>query len=257
MVRPAEVGSACAHLGTVELLGYPVATGSRQEVFEMLWQRMLSRQVTHVVTLNPEMIVCARRDGLAARTLRNADVFVADGVGLALAARVLRRGGVERYPGIDLAHDLLERLAQAQGSAFLLGAKPGIAQRAAAQLHEQLPGLRIAGTQHGYFKAEEEAGIVLNIAGLKPDLLLVGLGSPKQEEFIQKYREQVQAPLMIGVGGALEVFAGEKRRAPRWAQRAGMEWAYRSMTDISRYKRLGVLPRFVGLVLHEALGGGK
>lgn len=223
----------------------------------MLWQRLLSRQATHVVTLNPEMIVRGQRDAAAAQVLHDADVYIADGVGLVWAAGVLRRPGIERFPGIDLAGELLTRLAHTGGSVYLLGARPGIAQQAGQRLVQQLPGLRLAGTHHGYFSAAEEAAVVSNIAAAQPDMLLVGMGSPRQEEFIRDYRSQLSVPLMVGVGGALEVFAGVKRRAPRWVQRAGIEWAYRSMADISRYKRLGVLPRFVGLVVREALGGAR
>lgn len=255
MVRPAEVGGACARFGTADLLGYPVATGSQSEVLEMLWQRLLSRRPTHVVTLNPEMIVRAQRNQAAFTALHQADVFVADGVGLTWAAGMLKKQGIQRYPGVDLADGLLERLAGMQGRVYLLGGKPGVAERAAERLVQLKPGLIIAGTQHGYFSTDEEEDIVLNIAASQPDMLLAGLGSPKQEEFITRYKGQLNAPLMIGVGGALDVFAGLKRRAPRWVQRAGMEWAYRSLADISRYKRLGVLPIFVGMALREALGG--
>jgi N-acetylglucosaminyldiphosphoundecaprenol N-acetyl-beta-D-mannosaminyltransferase len=255
MVRPAEVGGACARSGTAELLGYPVTTGSQSEVLEMLWQRLLSRRPTHVVTLNPEMIVRARRNRAASDALHCADMFVADGVGLTWAADMLKKHGIQRYPGIDLADGLLSRLAGMQGRVYLLGSKPGVAQRAAERLVQQKPGLIIAGTYHGYFNSAEEADVVSNISATRPDLLLVGLGSPKQEEFITQHKDQLNAPLMIGVGGSLDVFAGLIRRAPRWIQRAGMEWAYRSLVDISRYKRLGVLPVFIGTVLHEALGG--
>jgi N-acetylglucosaminyldiphosphoundecaprenol N-acetyl-beta-D-mannosaminyltransferase len=254
MVRPAEVGSACTPPVTVELLGYPIVSGKREEVLDLLWRRLQTRECTHLVTLNPEMIVRARRDRQAANALRRADMFVADGVGVVWAAGMLKRQGIERYPGIDLAMDLIQRMAQQNMSIFLLGAKEGVAERAAERLAQVAPGLSIAGTQHGYFETSEESAIAANIAQAQPDMLLVGMGYPKQEMFIGSYRGQLHVPLMIGAGGALEVIAGDKRRAPRWMQRAGMEWAYRSMADLSRYKRLGVLPAFIGLVLRETMG---
>lgn len=255
MIRPAEVGGACTQIGTAELLGYPVATGSQSEVLEMLWQRLLSRRLTHVVTLNPEMIVHARRNRSAFDALHAADVYIADGVGLTWAAGILKRHGIRRFPGIDLADALLSRLAAVEGRVFLLGGKPGVAQRAAKRLEQLKPGLCVAGMQDGYFSQNDESKVVLNIAAAQPDMLLAGLGSPKQEAFITKYKDQLDIPLLIGIGGALDVFAGDKRRAPGWVQRAGMEWAYRSLMDISRYKRLGVLPVFIGMTLHEAMGG--
>jgi N-acetylglucosaminyldiphosphoundecaprenol N-acetyl-beta-D-mannosaminyltransferase len=242
-------------LETANLLGFPVAAGTREDVLRALLGRLAARRVTHVVTLNPEMVVSARRDAKARATLRGGDVFVADGVGLTWAAQRLHVKGIERYPGVDLAYDALRAIAPGGGSAYLLGSKPGIAQRAAAALQTELPGLKICGTHSGYYSAAEESALVANIAGLKPDILLVGMGSPRQEEFIITHKEQLAVPLLIGVGGSLEVYSGEKPRAPELIRRSGMEWAYRSILDISRLKRLGVLPGFVMTVLREARGG--
>jgi len=221
-----------------------------------IWRRYAGGGPTHIVTLNPEMVMAARRNPQVFDLIRRADLFVADGVGITWAAKQLTRSRVQRYPGIDLAWDLMSRLAAKQASVFLVGARPGVADRAAGNLTSQLPGLNIAGVVDGYFGPEDESAVVANICRVKPDLLLVGMGSPKQEGFISSNRDELGIPLMIGVGGALEVFAGEKQRAPKFIQRSGLEWSYRALKDLSRLKRIGVLPRFVALVLKEALMGG-
>ena len=118
-----------------------------------------------------------------------------------------------------------------------------------------MPGLAVCGAASGYYTSVGEPAIAANIAAARPDLLLVGMGCPKQEEFISRYRSELYAPLMIGVGGSLEVFSGLRARAPEIIRRCGMEWAYRSILDISRMKRLGVLPRFVLSVLRQPKGG--
>ena len=256
MLCPAEVGAG-AHAQTVDVLGFAVAAGSRQQVLDELWLRLERRAPTHVVTLNPEMIERAWRQPSVRRLVAAADVLVADGVGLEWASKVLGAARVTRYPGIDLALDLMTRLAQRGGAVYLLGAAPKVAAEAASRLQAQLPGLIIAGCADGYFTAPEESGRVAAIVAAKPDMLLVGMGFPKQEEFIARYRDEMGATLMIGVGGALEVFAGHKRRAPALVQRAGLEWAYRSLQDVSRLKRLGVLPRFIWLVLRRAGGRSR
>jgi N-acetylglucosaminyldiphosphoundecaprenol N-acetyl-beta-D-mannosaminyltransferase len=255
MTRPAEVGRACADISTAELLGFPVVTGSREALLTALLARLASRRSTHVVTLNPEMVIASRRAAKVREVLQRGDVFVADGVGLTWAAGVLHISDIERYPGVDLAYDAMRAIAPQCGSAYLLGSKPGVAEQAAEALMRELPGLKIAGIHSGYYTPAEESALVANIAAAKPDLLLVGMGCPKQEEFISNNREQLNAPLMIGVGGSLDVYAGVKPRAPEMIRRCGMEWAYRSILDISRLKRLGVLPGFVMTVLREARGG--
>jgi N-acetylglucosaminyldiphosphoundecaprenol N-acetyl-beta-D-mannosaminyltransferase len=253
MVSPAEVGGMGAHINASELLGYPVCTGEPQEVLDLLWDRLNRRQQTHVVTLNAEMILASERQPAAREALDAADVYVADGVGLTWAARMLRKSSVHRYPGIDLVYDLMVRLTNGEGSVYLLGAKPGVADEAGKRLAAGIPGLRIAGTRDGYFSQEEEPEVVKRISELEPALLLVGMGCPRQERFILTHRDTMRVPLMVGVGGALEVFAGRRSRAPRWIRGTGFEWAFRAMQDTSRLKRVGLLPRFIGMVLTQAI----
>jgi N-acetylglucosaminyldiphosphoundecaprenol N-acetyl-beta-D-mannosaminyltransferase len=253
MIRPAEVGSVCARIEVSEVLGYPLCVGEPREVLEVVWTRLRSREQTHVVTLNAEMILAAQREPAAQEVLHKGDIYVSDGVGLTWAARMLRKNTVHRYPGIDLAFDTMEKLAAENGSVYLLGSEDGVAHEAGNKLREQLPGLRIIGTASGFFSARKEPSIVANIAELKPDLLLVGMGCPKQERFIAEHRHELGAVIMVGVGGALEIFAGRRSRAPRWMRGTGLEWAYRSMQDMSRFKRLGLLPKFVFMVLQQAM----
>jgi len=253
MVSPAEVGGMGAHVNVSELLGYPVCTGEPREVLSLLWNRLKRRQQTHVVTLNAEMILASERQPAARAALGAADVYVADGVGLAWAARMLRRSSVHRYPGIDLVYDLMAKLASDGGSVYLLGSGPGVAEEAGRRLVARMPGLKIAGARKGYFNTEEEQTTVDRIRELQPDMLLVGMGCPRQERFIINHRAAMHVPLMVGVGGAIEVFAGKRSRAPRWMRGTGLEWAFRAMQDTSRLKRVGLLPRFIGIVLWQAM----
>lgn len=231
--------------------------GDNSAVLEQLWQRCIHGSVTHVVTLNPEMVMLAKTRPAVRDALLRGDIFIADGVGLEWAAVVLKRQGIQRYPGIDLVYDLTERLAETGGSVYLLGSKPGVAQAAGAKLAEQLPGLRLAGVRDGYFDESETETVVGEIEASGASMLLVGMGCPRQEEFLMRYRERLRVPLLIGIGGALEVFAGQKSRAPEWVRHSGIEWAYRTTQDISRLRRLGVLPRFILMVLNMAWQGPR
>lgn len=242
-----------ARIEVSDVLGYPVCMGEPQEVLELLWQRLTAGKRTHVVTLNAEMILAAEREPAAQDALGSADIYISDGVGLTWAARMLRKHAVHRYPGIDLVYDLMRKLAGNRGSVYLLGAEPGVAEAAGRCLVDGLPGLDVVGVRDGFFAAAQETEVVSNINGARPDLLLVGMGCPKQERFIAAHRDELHAPVMVGVGGALEVFAGRRARAPKWMRGTGLEWAFRSMQDLTRLKRLGLLPRFILLVLRQAM----
>lgn len=251
------MGFLGASVNVTELLGFRLLTGERRAILNHLWERGRSGTPTHVLTLNPEMVMQAQADPHVRELLAQTDVCVADGVGIEWAARQLGKTGIERYPGVELASDLLDRLAAEQGGVFLLGSAPGVAAEAAWRLEQSRPGLRVTGAVDGYFKPEEEMDLVDTISGSGSDLLLVGMGCPRQEAFIARHRTRLGIPLMIGVGGSLDVFSGRKQRAPEWVMRGKLEWAWRSMQDISRLKRLGVLPRFVVRVLGEAWRGRR
>jgi N-acetylglucosaminyldiphosphoundecaprenol N-acetyl-beta-D-mannosaminyltransferase len=236
-----------AALPTVDLLGFPLCTASRAQVLDWLWQRLQSKEQTHVVTLNPEMVLLDKANPNP--HLHAADLYVADGVGIVWAAKKLPGKSIDRYPGVDLAHDLMAKLAEAKRSVYLLGSAPGVADAASSHLTAALPGLTIAGTRDGYFAPGGDAEVAGQIRQSGADLLLVGMGCPRQEGFIAMQRDTLGVPVMIGVGGALDVFAGVKKRAPQWVQRIGMEWAWRGLSEPSRLKRQLALPRFAALVL--------
>lgn len=246
----------------VDVLGVPVDRVTLDEASEAaasLWESAGSH---HVVTVNPELIMAALEgpDGPALRrVLAEASLSVADGVGVVWASRLLDEPLPGRVPGIELAERLLERAAAAGKRLFLLGGRPGVAEEAAKRLEERYPGLNVAGTYHGYFDtrpAEGDEGVEA-VAGCKVDLLLVGMGAPKQELWIARRKEQLGAKVMIGVGGALDVFAGRVKRAPAFLRRAGLEWAYRLATQPWRARRMTALPRFALRVLQAAWKGDR
>lgn len=234
-----------------DIFGYPVAGGSREQIVDELLRAGSREHPVHVLTLNPEIVVNGQALGSEGEAVRAADFCVADGVGISWSSAILSGRRIARYPGIDLALDLIARLALRGGAVYLLGAKPGVAERAAGKLTEQYRGLKIAGFRDGYFAAEDEAAVVANIADAKPDLLLVGMGSPRQEGFITSYKRKLGAPLLIGVGGAFDVLAGDLPRAPRIVQQLGLEWVFRALMDTARLRRLASLPRFLWLMVVE------
>ena len=209
----------------------------------------------YAVTPNPEIVWLARKQPQLKEALNGADLVVPDGIGIVYAARILGRPLPARIPGIELASGLLKRLAETGGSVYLLGAKPGVAERAAKRLREQYPGLVIAGTGDGYFR--EDGPVIERINACKPRVLFVCLGFPRQELWMFQHRDQINASLMLGLGGSMDVFAGDVKRAPESWRRLNLEWFYRLVTQPSRIGRMLKLPVFLLSVVWERLKNGK
>lgn len=202
----------------------------------------------YIVTANPEIVLRCREDAAYAAAVNGAKLVLADGVGDLCAARILGTPLPGRVAGADLVPRLLARLAERGGSVFLYGARPGVAERAGESLQSACPGLRIAGTENGYIS--DETALLEALEREKPDLLLLGLGAPRQELWMAENRQRTPA-VMIGVGGLLDVFAGDIPRAPESWQRLGLEWLYRLLCEPRRFKRVIRLPKILLLALRE------
>jgi len=202
----------------------------------------------YVVTPNPEFILSAKKDENFRSILNGADLAVPDGVGVVYAAKLLGTPLKSKVPGIDFAQGLLGHMDAAGMSLFLLGAKPGVAEKAAENLTNAYPGLRICGVHDGYFK--EDGPVVEEIKAVGPDVVFVCLGAPKQELWMVQNGPDTGARLAIGLGGSLDVFAGTVERAPERWQKMGMEWLYRLIKEPRRIGRMAKLP----LILVDAAG---
>ncbi len=203
----------------------------------------------YIVTPNAEITYRAYRNPGFSRLLAGAAMRLPDGVGVTLGARLFG-GRLSRYPGIELAEELLAAAPPEGLRLFLLGGRPGVAMRAGASLSRRYPHIRIVGARHGYFPPEEEGRVWEEICTARPDLLFVCLGSPRQERWMAA--RPLPAPA-IGLGGALDVWAGDLRRAPRLLRRAGLEWLWRLLSEPRRWRRTAALPRFLLALLRARL----
>ena len=206
----------------------------------------------YAVTPNPEIVEVCRKDPEAMEAVNGADLVLADGIGVIYGAKILGTPLKGRVTGIGFAQELMGRMAENGKSLYLLGAKPGVAEKAARKLESQYPGLRIAGTHDGYF--QEDAPMVQAIRDSGADVVFVCLGAPKQEKWMKKNGEATGARLLVGLGGCLDVFSGEVRRAPEAFQRLGLEWLYRLAKEPSRIGRMMKIPLFL---VHAAGEKGK
>jgi N-acetylglucosaminyldiphosphoundecaprenol N-acetyl-beta-D-mannosaminyltransferase len=208
----------------------------------------------YAVTPNPEIVNLARGDQDYARILKEASLVLPDGIGVIYASRILGRPLQSRVPGIDFASGLLAELAKTGGRLFLLGAKPGVAEQAGENLKKAYPGLVICGTHDGYFSDDQE--VVDSIRASNAQVAFVCLGAPKQEKWMATHGPATGAHLMVGLGGALDVYAGNVKRAPAVWQKLGLEWCYRLLHQPSRVGRMAKLPLFL-LEAAKERGKGK
>ena len=232
----------------IDILGVAFDALTLDEAAERADALMLARNGGSIVTANPEIVLRCQKDAAYAAAVNGAQLVLADGVGDLYAAKLLRTPLPERVAGSDLVPRLIARLAARGGSVFLYGAKPGVAQRAGEALAGAYPGVRIAGTENGYIS--DETALFAALEREKPDLLLLGLGAPRQELWMARSSQNVTA-VMIGVGGFLDVLAGDVPRAPTAWRRLGLEWLYRLLREPRRIKRMIRLPEILLLALRE------
>lgn len=226
-----------------------------EEAVERGKQLMAQPGGHYVVTPNPEIVWLAQERADFRDTLNRADMVVPDGIGVIYAAKILGTPLKERVPGFELATHLIHYASEAGLGVYLLGAKPGVAERAAENLKQAHPGLKVVGTGDGYFKEDEPVLERIRASGAR--LVLVCLGFPKQELWMDAHRSEVGQALMLGVGGSMDVFAGDVKRAPDFWCRIGLEWFYRLMKQPSRIGRMMKLPVFLLSVIGDRLKNGK
>ena len=240
-------------LAVADVLGCNIHCVGMDEALAIAERFLSERTPHHIVTADASAVVIAQRDEEFRSILNTADLVVPDSNGVVWACRMLGYPVRERVAGVDLM-DRLCRLAAERGfSAFFYGAAPGVAEAAAKNLEAAYPGLRVVGTMHGYAPDSEESSIVARIRALRPDMLFVALGIPRQEKWIHRNKQALGVPLAMGVGGSLDCFSGRVKRAPVWLRERGLEWAYRLAKDPRKFRKVAMLPHFALMVLLQSV----
>jgi len=237
----------------VDILGVGFDRVDLAAAAERIIERHAAGQRTFVITANPEFVMLCRGDADLGKIARAADLVVADGTGVLVASRVLRDPLPGRVPGRLLVPAVLQL---ASGPVFMLGAAPGVAERAAAALVRRIPSLLVAGTHAGSPAPEEDEAIRARIQTTDARVVLVAYGMPAQERWIAR-----NMPLLpsvrtaIGVGGVFDQLAGRVRLPPRFVHAIGLEWLWRLGFEPSRWRRQRVLPIFAALVARQRILG--
>jgi len=239
----------------IDLLGCPVDALTMAQTIARVEDAIARRETVQHVAINAAKVVRYQHDAALREAVDGCELATADGQPVVWAARVLGRPLPERVAGIDLMLRLLEVSRDRGHGVFLLGARAEVLERAEAEIKRRHPGVRIVGRHHGYFGRDDEARVVDEVAAAAPDILFVALETPAKELFLARNRARLAVPFVMGVGGSFDVLAGERRRAPRWMRRSGLEWLFRLLQDPRRLARRYAVgnTRFMWLVLRDAV----
>jgi N-acetylglucosaminyldiphosphoundecaprenol N-acetyl-beta-D-mannosaminyltransferase len=196
---------------------------------------------------NVHTIHLAKKNQKFRTIINNCDLMLSDGSGLTLAGKLFGTPILQNLNGTDFTPGLFSKAMHEGWTIYLLGARPNVVERCRAQLLERYPDLKIVGYHDGHSLQEHESAIIGEIKTKQPDILFIALGSPLQESWIASHAHEINAGISMGVGGLFDFIAGERKRAPRWMRRLGLEWVYRFLQDpVTKWKRVFVeIPVFL------------
>lgn len=255
-VLPSE--SALAPLPAVDVLGTTIHAVGMQQALDACASAIDTRTRFRIGVVNAAKMVNMRRQPLLAESVAGSDLVLADGAAVVWASRILRRPLPERVAGIDLFENLLELGNERGYSAYFFGARQEVLDEVLLRVGSRFPNLRIAGSRNGYYDDDQAEEIAADIAQSRPDMLFIGITSPRKELFLAAFADQMAVPVSHGVGGSFDVFAGKVSRAPRVMQKLGLEWLHRVYQEPRRmWKRYAVTNTlFIGMVLRALITGG-
>ncbi len=239
----------------INYFGIEVTDASLEEIVEWCVVQIRQRRTIHLVTLNPDQFLRFEHDRLYHAIYHHADLVFVDGIGIILSSLLLKERFQHRVAGADLMEALCSRAAKEHFSVFLFGALPQVNKRAQKILESRYPELQIVGGDSAIVSEEgdmiDDVQPIEKISALKPDILFVALGTPKQEKWIAKYRAEMDVHCLFGVGATFDFISGYQKRAPLWLQRIGLEWLFRLLHEPRRlWKRYLIgIPSFIIFVI--------
>ena len=238
----------------VEVMGAPVDPWTMAQTVAATDALIKDGRFAHLIGVNADKLLQMRDDAEMDACVRRCEVVNADGASMVMAANKLGVPLPERVAGIDLMWELCA-LAEREGHrVYLLGAKAEVVEKTADVLAEKYPGMAIVGYRDGYFGNDEFDAVIAQVEETKPDIVFVGITSPKKERLIERFRELGAKGAFVGVGGSFDVVSGNIPRAPMWMQRANLEWLFRMVQEPKRLVKRYVVgnTRFYLLLRKEA-----
>lgn len=236
----------------VRVLGSPVDVADMDEALAFVGKSLQEKAMgKYILAVNPEKVFALKQNPFLLDMFEKAALLVPDGIGIVKAIRLLHKKKVKRVAGADLMQKICEQAATARHTVFLYGGSEDVNKKAVEVLLKRYPGLKIAGRSNGYVTPEDMATLIRKINESGSDILFIGLGSPKQEQWIAENLPKLQVKICQGIGGTLDTIAGTVKRAPVVFQKMGLEWLYRLINEPHRFRRQLALPKFALLVLKE------
>jgi N-acetylglucosaminyldiphosphoundecaprenol N-acetyl-beta-D-mannosaminyltransferase len=254
-----EVQANGRRAGRVTVLGCPLDAVTMGQAVNRVERAIVAGRTYQHVSVNAAKLVKYQSDPVLREVIVTCDLVTADGQAVVWAARLLGQTLPERVTGIDLMGELLDLAARRGYGVYLLGARQPVLERTEAAIKERFPGLRIVGRHHGYFALADEEAIVEEIRDRRPELLFVARETPAKELFLARHEHRLGVPFVMGVGGAFDVIAGVRRRAPARLRRLGLEWLYRLLQEPRRLAGRYILgnSHFIWLVARELARGSS
>lgn len=239
----------------IDLFNINIDNLTMQETLQRIEEFINSRDYHQHIVVNVNKVIKANKDKILRKIINSCDLINADGMPLVWASKILGKPLKMRVAGVDLFLALIEVAAKKNWKLYFLGAKIDMLKKVVNDLAERYPSLKIVGCRDGYWAENEEARIVEDIKNTHPDILFVGISSPKKEYFLSEYLERMKVPLAMGVGGSFDILAGNAKRAPLWMQKYALEWFFRFLQEprrlFKRYFVEGVY--FIKILLKELI----
>jgi N-acetylglucosaminyldiphosphoundecaprenol N-acetyl-beta-D-mannosaminyltransferase len=245
--------TVAASTPTVSLFDIPIAAVTMDAALDLIDRAIVDRRPLQIGVVNAAKVVNMGSDAGLRGAVLSSDVIFADGASVVWASRLLGAPLPERVAGIDLMTGMLARGNTRHYRVFCLGATEEVLAATVARIRAEYPGVEVVGHHHGYFKRDKEERVARMIAIARPDILFVAMTSPKKEEFMARWSDEMKVPICHGVGGSFDVMAGKVKRAPELWQRLGLEWLYRVKQEPGRlWKRYLVTNvQFIMMVARE------
>lgn len=234
------------------ILGQPIDVISLEEALYIIESCLKNSNQLKIVTLNPEMVILAEKNIEFQAAINNANLIIPDGTGIIWALKKQGLTSAKRIPGIELTERILDIGDNLKKKVAIFGSKKQVLELATCNLKHKFSNINFVKAIHGYQSKDKDSEVADEIAKEFPDIVIVALGTPRQEIWINKYAKLFPRSILIGVGGSLDIFSGKKKRAPKWLRDCNLEWLYRMITEPKRTVRiLRSLPLFVWKILRK------